>query len=79
MTNEELRKSICASLKMADRRTLKMIKALVEEYYAPDDEEDENSLYEKLEKRSKAYRSGKMKTIAVADAIVKYRTKNKKK
>lgn len=78
MTNQELRKSICDSLKLADRRTLKMIKALMVEYHAPDDGEDEEELFAELERRSKAIESGIEKTYAAEDAV-EYIRKNRKK
>lgn len=79
MTNEELRKSICTSLKMADRRTLKMIQAFLEQYYAPDDGEDEKELYAELEKTRKAIESGKSQLYAAEDVVEYIRSKRKKR
>lgn len=72
MTNEELRKSICGSLKMADRRTLKMIQAMLTEYFALEEGADEKELYEELDRRRKAYKSGKDKILTVAEVKVRY-------
>lgn len=79
MTNEELRKSICASLKLADRRTLKMIKALLVEYYAPDDDEDEKELTDELQRRSAAIKSGKSKLLSVEESRAAYEKRKAKR
>lgn len=81
MTNEELRKSICDSLKLADRRTLKMIKAMLSEYYAPDDTEaeDADELYAELEKRSKAYKTDRTTLLTVEDVKRNYLKRKKKR
>lgn len=79
MTNEELRKSICASLKMADRRTLKMIKALMVEYYSPDDGEDEQELMEELRRRSAAIKAGKSKLLTVEESRAAYEKRKAKR
>ncbi len=64
---------------MADRRTLKMINALIVEYHAPADGEDEKELYAELEKRSKAYKTGKTKLLTVEDVKARYLKRKKKR
>lgn len=78
-TNEELRKSICAGLKMADRRTLKMIAAVLQEYFAPEDEEDLTDLYAELGKRRTAYKTGKDKLLTVAEVKARYLKRRSKR
>lgn len=77
-TNDELRKSICAGLRMADRRTLKMIDALLTEYYSADDGEDDEELLKELNRVSDAVATGEMKTYAAEDAV-EYVRKNRRK
>lgn len=79
MNNEELRKSITKGLKIVDRRTLKMINAILWESLAPDDTEDENDLYEELAKRSKAHKSGKSLPLTVEEARARYGKRSKKR
>lgn len=79
MTNQELRKSICDSLKLADRRTLKMIKAMLSEYNAPDDEKEDNALMQELDRRVKAYRTGKSKLLTFEEVKAKYQKRKKKR
>lgn len=78
MTSEELRKAICSGAKIADRRTLKMVYAVLSEALAPEDGIEENELYEELERRSRAIESGIEKTYAAEDAV-EYIRKNRKK
>lgn len=72
MTNEELRKSICDGLKMADRKTLKMFKAMLEEYNAPDDNEDAEELMQELRRRTAAIKAGKSKLLTVEESRAEY-------
>ncbi len=81
MTNEELRKSICNGLKMVDRRTLKMFKSMLEEYNAPDDNEDAEELMQELRKRTAAIQAGKSKLLTVEESRAEYekrKTRRKK-
>lgn len=82
MTNDELRKSICDSLKQADRRTLKIIKALLREYYTPDageGDKGESELMQELNRRVDAYKTGQSKHLTFEEVKARYQKRKKKR
>lgn len=79
MTNEEMRKAICSGIKTVDRRTLKIVYSVLNEALAPDDFEEDEELYQELERRSKAYKEGKVKTLSVAEVVARMRKRNNKR
>jgi hypothetical protein len=74
-----LRKEICSGLKLVDRRTLKMIKALLVEALAPEDDIEEQELYKELNKRSAAVKAGHSKLLTVEESRAAYEKRKAKR
>jgi putative addiction module component (TIGR02574 family) len=77
MIVSEMREAVRNYIDHVDEVTLRMIHAMLKEYSAPREPSDE--LYEELERRSKAYKTGKMKTYTVEEAMVRLRKRIKGK
>jgi len=76
MKKEGLRKAICNQLKEVDTGTLRMIHAMLKEYSAPVENDDE--LFEQMERISEAHKSGASPGYAAEEAI-EYVRRNRKK
>jgi len=77
MKVSEMREAVRNYIDHVDEVTLRMIHAMLKEYSAPREPSDE--LYEELERRSKAYKTGEMKTYTVEEAMVRLRKRIKGK
>ena len=64
---------------MADRRTLKMIKALMDVHISHDDLEDEKELLRELKKRSAKVKSGESKLLTLEESRAAYEVRKAKR
>lgn len=75
MIVSEMREAVRNYIDHVDEVTLRMIHAMLKEYSAPREPSDE--LYEELERRSKAYKTGKTRLYTVEEALTEIKKKRK--
>lgn len=79
MTTKELRNRIQPGLKIVDRRTLKMIDAILWEALAPDDGIEEKELLQELKRQEKALRKGKLKTYTIEEVRKRFENRQRRR
>ena len=77
MTERKLREEVHKYVDEGDETILRLVHAMLKEYTLQSEEEDDK-LFEELERRSKAYKTGKMKGTTVEEALVRLRKSRKK-